>query len=136
MNINTDSIFKEALQEFLPDFKKKAKDFFRTFFERRLGAYFLDPHEVQKMKQDPGMARFRGINPNDQDLGLAYNMIDGFITENILEENFKQYMEDYMKTNFQKHLDEAMDKAMKHKASSMAFHAIRNRAMENSYAKR
>lgn len=125
MDLNPKALFNEALTEFLPEFKKKAKDFFAKFFNNKIHMYFVDSHELQELKNNPSLARYRGYDIKDPDVGLAERMINDFITDHILDDSFKHYMRQYMDQNFGKHLNEAMDKAMKHKAHAIAFKEIR-----------
>lgn len=127
MIINLQDLFKEACQEFLPDFKKKAKEHFRKFFDNQLDKFFFTRQQRQRFKDNPNLYRHCGIDPNDKDLGMANDIIENFIAENILDEKYIEYMKDYAEKNFQKHLDAAMDKAMQHKANAMAFKHIKEK---------
>ena len=125
MNLNIKELFDETLKNMLPDLTKTAKEHFRRFFDKKISLYFADQQEIQRMKDVVGHAWGRGINVNDPDLGLANKMANDFFTENILNDDYKAYMKQYMDDNWKKELHAAMDKAMKHKANAIAFKEIR-----------
>lgn len=125
MNINMKELFEEACTTSLGEIKESVKKTFLEFLRRKAGVYFLDKHDVQRLKDNPSLARMRGVDPKDPDAGLVMKMIDDTLTDKILDDDMKRFMRHYMDQNFGKHLADAMDKAMKHKAHAIAFKEIR-----------
>ena len=125
MNLNMKELFEEACTVSLGEIKQNIKATFTEFFKRKASAYFLDKHDVQRLKDNPAIARMRGVDPKDPDAGMVMRMIDDVLTDKILDDDMKQFMRRYMDENFGQHLKDALDKAMKHKAHAIAFKEIR-----------
>lgn len=124
MSINLKELFNEACDVTLVELKDSIKKRFVKFLGEKTNLYFYDKHDIQRLKDNPHHAKMRGIDVNDPDLGLVTKMIDDHLADQILGEDIKLYMKQYMDGNFQRHLNEAMDKAMRHKAHAIAFKEI------------
>lgn len=85
----------------------------------RLNMLFINP------KKELEYNAIKKFNNNDPDISVGYNFIKDSIDKRILDDNFQNYINNYIDENFKKYLDEALDTAMKHKANSMAFKAIK-----------
>jgi len=94
----------------------------KRFFQEigyRLNMLFINP------KKELEYNAIKKFNNSDPDISVAFNFIKDSIDKRILDDNFQNYINNYIDENFQKYLNEALDTAMKHKANSMAFKAIK-----------
>lgn len=85
----------------------------------RLNLLFINP------KRDQEYDALRRMNNNDPDISVAYLFIKETIDKKILSDDFQEHINKYIDENFTRHLNDALDKAIIHKAHSIAFKSIK-----------
>lgn len=86
----------------------------RGTIDNRLKLLFANP-SIQ-----PDYDNLRSRNNNDPDLSAAYTFIKEIIDRKLLDDKFQKYIEDYADKHFGRLLEEALERALEHKANSMA----------------
>lgn len=121
MNIEIDKLIKETSEEVLKEIRLTVKTKIKDKITHKLNIIMMPRQDIQKVKDNPEHYKFRGIYPNDPDLGYITKWIDDQITEVMEGELNEDYIRAYLKGNYKKKLDEVMDKALLHRANKEVF---------------
>lgn len=125
MKIDFEQLAKECFKETVPKITSLFKAEFQSAATTHIKPFFLSKHEQQQIKDNPRLKRHYGITPhNTSDIGYVTKMVEDLVTEKILSDETRVYMEKYIQRNFETFLKEAMDKAMEHHAKKLAFKMV------------
>lgn len=93
----------------------------RETISSRMSFLFINPAEQSRYDY------LKRAYPSDPDLAAGFNFVKELLDKKLLDDKFQKYIEDYAERNFTRILDSALEKALEHKANSMAFKIIKNR---------
>lgn len=121
MKIDIDAIMADSFKEAEKELKRVATNKFKERLGDKLRVVFADREFQQRLKDSVVLCRNNGILQNDTDIGYCYNLIETTITECVLGDRYKAFIENYIDTQYESHLKAALDKAMDHVAKKEAF---------------
>lgn len=87
----------------------------RETINNRMSFLFINPAEQSRYEY------LKRTYSSDPDLAAGYNFVKELLDKKLLDDKFQKYIEDYTDRNFTRILDAALEKALEHKAHSMAF---------------